>query len=97
MSENAIDALANQEGFEMRLMAEIQRKGSTRNSIASLYREAIIFGGNNAVDWARVNQAILGRYTVSGLNYIKYLAWGVRRAAATKPQRSPAVTTAVSG
>ena len=58
------------------LLAEIARKGSTRKTIAMLYREAIVFGRDEVL-WPTVNAAILNRYSVSGLNYIKKLAWGV--------------------
>lgn len=61
------------------ILAEIARKGSTRDSIVAFYRDGIIAckwgteGGN--VDWIAVNHAILERYKVSGLNYIKAKAW----------------------
>jgi hypothetical protein len=61
------------------LLAEIARKGSTRDSIAVLYREGIRAclgpAGITGLDWPAVNSAILSRYRVSGLNYIKAKAW----------------------
>ena len=61
------------------LLDEIRRDGSTRQSIAAIYREGIIYcqrsGNYAAFDWPIVNGAILKRYTPSGLNFIKTLAW----------------------
>lgn len=60
-----------------KLLDEIKREGSTRKSIAALYREAIWYHTNDCevVDWAKVNGEILSRYSVAGLNYIKAQAW----------------------
>lgn len=60
-----------------KLIAEIQRDGSNRKSIAAVYREGIWMDSNDCerVDWPSVNAAILSRYSVSGLNYIKAQAW----------------------
>lgn len=62
------------------LLAEIARSGSTRESIARIYRSGIMecqeYGFTyGVVDWPRVNRALLKRYTPSGLLYIKTLAW----------------------
>lgn len=81
----------NRDAREDRLIAEVNRKGSTRHTIAALYREAIICGANS-VSWPNVNAAILNRYSVYGLDYIKKCAWGVgavgRRAVAAKPAKA---------
>lgn len=60
-----------------RLLAEIQRDGSTRDSIAEIYREGIKkhMLHFEIVDWPIVNRALLRRYKPSGLNYIKAVAW----------------------
>lgn len=60
-----------------KLLEEITREGSNRKSIAVVYREGIWMHTNDCerVDWAVVNAAILSRYSVSGLNYIKAQAW----------------------
>lgn len=67
------------------LLAEITRKGSTRESIAAVYRDGIraylVRGrhippeSSDFVDWPTVNGALLKRYKPSGLDYIKTLAW----------------------
>lgn len=61
------------------LLTEISRKGSTRESIALVYRDGIRAHLKQAppdfVDWPTVNAALLARYSVSGLNYIKAKAW----------------------
>ena len=60
-----------------RIVAEVERPGATRVSIASAYREGIVRMGE--VDWPTVNRAILRRYTLSGLESIKRQAWALRR------------------
>lgn len=58
------------------LLAEMARKGSTRDSIAAIYRQGIIdHHWGDFVDWPTVNKALLTRYTISGLTYIKAQAW----------------------
>lgn len=62
------------------LMAEIARAGSTRLSIASVYATGIrahttTQGSADFVDWPTVNGALLKRYTMSGLTFIKAEAW----------------------
>jgi hypothetical protein len=61
------------------LLAEIARTGSTRESIALVYRDGIRANleapSSDVVDWPTVNAALLQRYTVSGLDYIKKRAW----------------------
>ena len=61
----------------VKLLNEIKRVGSNRKSIAAVYREGIWMHANDCerVDWAAVNAAILSRYSVSGLTYIKAQAW----------------------
>lgn len=58
------------------LLAEIARKGSTRDSIAAVYRLGIVDQHlGDLVDWPTVNMALLKRYKASGLKYIKEKAW----------------------
>jgi hypothetical protein len=61
------------------ILAEIARPGSTRETIAASYQLGIIDceweGRSDFIDWPTVNRALLARYTASGLNYIKQLAW----------------------
>lgn len=58
------------------LLREIAMKECKRKSIASTYGLAIHaerYG--EKVDWKTVNEAIIARWSFSGLNYIKKLAW----------------------
>lgn len=59
------------------VVAEVERPGSTRKSIAAAYRAAIGMAiiGDDFIDWPTVNRAILKRYAPSGLIYIKRRAW----------------------
>lgn len=61
------------------LLTEIARKGSTRESIAAIYRDGIRANLQQQppdfVDWPTVNKSLLDRYTWSGVAYIKALAW----------------------
>lgn len=61
------------------ILDEFHRPGSTRQSIAAAYRagvhECIFYNDHKFVDWPTVNAALLTRYTPSGLNYIKAIAW----------------------
>jgi len=73
-------------------LAEIARPGSTRETLAAVYRQGIAAqynrdGAAEFVDWPTVNHALLKRYTKSGLIYIKRLAWkGYRIEWASSPE-----------
>ena len=54
------------------LLNEIAQ-GATRNAVAQTYRLAM--QSSTPTDWPRVNRAILSRWSVSGLNWIKKRAW----------------------
>lgn len=58
-----------------RLLAEIARDGSTRDSIAAIYHEALRVRLHEFTDWPSVQYALSQRYTRSGLIYIKQQAW----------------------
>lgn len=51
-----------------------------RDDVVAAYREGLIESTDDPdiVDWPTVNQAILGRWTLSGLSYIKRKAWSQR-------------------
>ena len=75
------------------LLAEIDRKGSTRDSIAAVYADGIrahlaAQKVTDQVNWAVVNKALLDRYEVSGLNYIKAKAWKPRAGTVHELSRS---------
>jgi hypothetical protein len=53
---------------------------SRRADVVSVYATVILFGHfavppRMNADWSRVNNAIIGRWSVSALNYIKTRAW----------------------
>ncbi len=70
------------QGRTEKILAEIAREGSTRESIAESYQLGIIEchfeQEHQFIDWPTINGALLKRYTPSGLNYIKRLAWRKR-------------------
>lgn len=63
---------------ENTLLREIADKRMTRDDVALTYAFAIRQQGHwsgNVVDYAVVNRAILGRWSMAGLKYIKEKAW----------------------
>ena len=46
----------------------------TRFMVAQTYATALVFGPD-AIDWHRINAAILARFSKSGLTWIKREAW----------------------
>lgn len=73
---------------EMVIENEIEQ-GCTQNQIAQTY--ALGLRSSWPTDWKRVNQAIIKRWSVSGLNRIKKLAWsGKCFPAAPSTEQEPA-------
>jgi hypothetical protein len=64
--------LANCENM---LLSEIAVSSCKRNDIAKTYALAIRSSEVNDVDWAKVNAAIVERWSVSALHWIKDRAW----------------------
>ena len=67
-------------GIELRnctelLLMEAADKVITRNSIAVTYSMALC--SSEPTDWARVNAAIIERWSPSALTYIKERAWAI--------------------
>lgn len=58
---------------ENTLLQEIQNKSITRKSLALTYAMALC--SSERVNFGRVNMAIVERWSVSGLIYIKKQAW----------------------
>lgn len=58
------------------LLEEIASAEFKRRDVALTYRLAMFSG--ETVDWTRVNRAIVMRWSPSGLQYIKRLAWNTR-------------------
>jgi hypothetical protein len=63
------------------LYAIEQPVGKTRDDVVVLYAAAI--ADADGVDWERVNLAIMHRWSLSGLQYVKAEAW--KRVAARSP------------
>ena len=59
------------------ILGEIATKSMKRNDIALSY--ALCMVSSEPVDWAVVNKAIIERWSVAGLTYIKERAWRIRR------------------
>jgi hypothetical protein len=60
---------------EATLLAEIADPAMKQKDVASTYGLAILSSERNRVDWAKVNQAIMARWSRSGLERIKAQAW----------------------
>jgi hypothetical protein len=58
--------------WEAMIFEEIRNPKIPRRSIAQTYAYLIMTGHK---DWKPINQAILGRYKMSGLIWIKEQAW----------------------
>jgi hypothetical protein len=59
------------------LLREIGMKECKRRDIAQTYRLAMMAERDNgeAIDWRKVNAAIITRWSISGLTWIKEQAW----------------------
>ena len=58
------------------LLSEIAMPEVKRNSVALTY--ALAMRSSEATDWKAVNEAIIKRWSVAGLTYIKERAWKIR-------------------
>lgn len=50
-------------------------QGATRRVIAQTYTLALRKSKSSEVDWKRINEAIIERWSLSGLEWIKNQAW----------------------
>ena len=57
------------------ILQEIEDKRIYRNSISLTYAFALRADEN--IDWTKINQAILKRWSMAGLKYIKERAWKI--------------------
>lgn len=55
------------------ILEEIAEKEATRDSIATTYAFGI--RQKKEIDWKKVNRAIIDRWSLSALKYIKEKAW----------------------
>ena len=62
---------------ENTLLRECELKEIKRNNIALTYRFAMEADkeGREKINWGKVNKAIIKRWSLSGLKYIKERAW----------------------
>lgn len=51
------------------------RAAKTRKDAAAVYADALREWTTDGVSWPEINGAILARWSVSGLDWIKKLAW----------------------
>lgn len=59
---------------ESTLLDEIAIPEMKRKNIAQTYALALKSSERNSIDWAKVNKAIMNRWSLSGLKYIKEMA-----------------------
>jgi hypothetical protein len=62
---------------EQVLLSEIADKAMDRTDVGLSY--ALALSTPNEVNWSKVNQAILDRWSLSGLKWIKDFAWKAAR------------------
>jgi len=55
------------------LLSELDDKTTTRKDVAKSY--ALLMKHGHNPDWEIINKAIIDRWSISALNYIKDLAW----------------------
>ena len=60
---------------ENALLQEIGDKHFKRRDIAKTYWLAIRSSERDSINWAKVNQAIIARWSISALEWIKTQAW----------------------
>lgn len=75
MSEEAGTYTIELVNCEETLLREIADKRMKQADVASTYGLALLSGERRQVDWKRVNQAIMARWSQSGLERIKARAW----------------------
>jgi hypothetical protein len=57
------------------LLLEINKMKTGRDSVALSY--ALALKSDEPTDWGRVNEAIVNRWSMSALQYIKKRAWAI--------------------
>lgn len=73
---------------EKTLLQEIGNKQFKRNDVALTYAMAMASSERDRIDWAKVNHAIIWRWSLSALTYIKQRAWKLMLERAARPQPS---------
>jgi len=62
---------------EATLLAEIADSRMKRNDIATSYAMALCSSERDSIDWSKVNHAIIDRWSIAALRYIKDRAWRI--------------------
>lgn len=62
---------------EAKILDEVADPRKKRNDIALSY--AACMRVRDSIDWPKINAAIVARWSLSGLSYIKGLAWRVTK------------------
>lgn len=75
MSELRIE-LAN---CEATLLREIACKDMKRKDVAQTYALAMLSSERDSINWRKVNEAIVSRWSMYALTWIKTMAWGLNR------------------
>lgn len=60
---------------EATLLEEIANPACKRDDIAATYRLALLSSERDRIDWGKVNRAIMERWSVAALTFIKERAW----------------------
>jgi len=60
---------------EVALLQEIADPQMTRRDVAKTYALTLRSSERNSIDWKKVNQAIIQRWSKSALSWIKKQAW----------------------
>jgi hypothetical protein len=60
---------------EQVMLTEIARKGSTRRQVSQLYAMSLRSSERPTIDWAKVNAAIMAKWSRNALEWIKTNAW----------------------
>ena len=72
MSDGTRLVLADPEGY---LLGEIANPAMKRLDVAKTYRLILASGDQARVNWRTVNTAVIDRWSVSALEWIKRFAW----------------------
>jgi hypothetical protein len=72
MADGTRIVLADPEGY---LLEEIANPAMKRLDVAKTYRLILASGDQARVNWRTVNTAIVGRWSMSALDWIKQFAW----------------------
>jgi hypothetical protein len=60
---------------ERHLLDEIADKRMTRDDVAMSYAMSLASDERDRIDWRKVNEAIMDRWSLAALKYIKTKAW----------------------